>query len=261
MTTLTRWLSRLPLDPRTQRAIEETVIDGRTELADATSMAGKALVVLRNVVALARTVSFASLREIAWSLRPIGVLRMAGFSVALMAAISAYSAWRYPYQRFFNLLVLLQMSSLMVPVGAYLTAIADKARRPPTLALLVVAGSLMAAGLPRFNNGSRSSWLEMWCLLMLLTAALLLVADRVTREPQRWLIAVIALILPALGVAAFMLVHLSAVVYMRGHGQTVYDGWSAPVAYVIAWSVLVRRQELAQLLGEHSEPTSRTRRT
>jgi len=218
MTALNRWLSRLPLDPRTQRAIEETVMDGRAELAAATSMAGRAVVVLRNIVALARTVSFASLREIASSLRPVGVLRMAGFSVALTAAIRAYSAWRYPYQRHFNLLALLELSSLMVPVGAYLTAIALNARRPPTLALLVVAGSLMTAGLPRLNNGSLSSWIGMWCVMMLWTATLLLVADRVTREPHRWLTAGLALIAPALGAAAFMQLHLSVVVYMQGHG-------------------------------------------
>lgn len=246
MTTAERWLSRLPLDPRTQRAIEETVIDGRTEFAAATSMADRALVFLRNVLALARTLSFASLREIAWSLRLIGVLRMIGFSLAITVAIRAYSAWLYPYQRHSQALFILELSSLMVPVGAYLTAIADTARRPPILALLVVAGSLMAAGLPALNGTvPATALLGLWGVLMAITTTLLLVADRVTRERHRWAMASVALFVPALTAAALMNAHLRFEVYMHGHGQTVNDGWIVFVAYLIMWAALVRRQERA----------------
>lgn len=252
MNSSPRWLSRLQLDTRSRRAIAETLIDSRTEARAATTMAGKCGWVLRTTVAIGRVLAFASLREVGAVLRPVAVLWLIGIPLTIFAAVTAFSMWTLPYRHGWpTLSLVVEAMTLFLPIGAYVAAIAEAPRRQPTLGLLVVASGLTAAGMTAFRSagvpGTGLVW--MWALLTAVTASLLLVAGRAALEPRRWVVAALALVVPALAFGAYANIRLTLAIAMSGPGQTVHVGWELVGAYVISWWGLVRYQEARTQTG------------
>lgn len=264
MTSLTRWLSRLPLDPRTQRAIVETVLDWRAEQLQCRSFGAHLHCDAASALALLRTLALVSAREMVHVARPSLAARVGGLSV-LMAGVLLMPSWfeiRPPMQvpwaaEFFGTVFIL------VPVAAYLAALAEAPRRPPVLALTMVSAAMMAlsraAIVPIVGAGAFS--LSSWLIAVAWTASLVLIADRALLDRRRWLMSIVAPIVPLLVVVFYTVVRLSIAIRVSGHGQTVSAGWVLPATYALIWWLMVRRQELALPSGEPSEPTSRTPRT
>lgn len=264
MSTLHRWLSRLPLDPRSQRAIEETVFDWRAEKSRCCSFGARLRCHGVNALALLRTLALVSVREMILVARPSLVARVGGFSV-LMAGVLLMPSWfesRSPVQlpwsaEFFATVFIL------VPVAAYLAALAEAPRRPPVLALTLISAVMMAlsraAIVPIVGAGALS--VSSWLMAVAWTASLVLIADRALLDRRRWLMSIVAPIAPFLVVVLYTAVRLSIAIRVSGHGQTVSADWVLPATYALTWWLMIRRQENALPLGEPPEPTSRTPRT
>lgn len=264
MSTLHRWLSRLPLDPRSQRAIEETVLDWRAEKSRCCSFGARLRCHGVNALALLRALALVSAREMVHVARPSLAARVGGLSV-LMAAVLLMPTWfegqsasQVPWSaEFFGTVFLL------VPVAAYLAALAEAPRRPPVLALTLVSAAMMAlsraAIVPIVGAGALR--LSSWLMAVAWTASLVLIADRALRDRRRWLMSIVAPIAPFFVVVLYTAVRLSIAIRVSGHGQTVSANWVLPATYALTWWLMVRSQERALRLGEPSEPTSRTPRT
>jgi hypothetical protein len=133
----------LPLDDRSRRVLDETLLDWELEAVGAPTPSSRFVVELRSLLAVARAFVFVSVRDLprvpAWWL--LG--RLALFGVVPVAILMSFSRDPWPIQ---TLRLGIKVLAGWLPLAFfYSIAWRPAARRPPILAVAVCGSALIAA--------------------------------------------------------------------------------------------------------------------
>lgn len=206
---IAKWLSRLNLSPRTQRAIDEALLDWRHE----TSSERPAFIVaahVRHAVAIFRTLLLAAADEARefvpnyWSVAvPISLALTAG--VPWLSSIDA-TFFNYPSSESLALVILSSKVTRALPLAAFLSIVAARRDKPAPILGMIMGLSAAAmfmtivawpvawrhyaeVGLQRPGFFPSVPFVELAPSLIARIVAAALLADRIRVDPKRsWLI-------------------------------------------------------------------------
>lgn len=244
MSTLARWLDRLPLDAHARRALSEAVLDWRADVGNSHDWRERSRAHLINSIAILRVLGRVATREIVEFSGPSLTIRLIWTCLA-MTVIAILPSWYAGYGSSLAQLAqrTLSVATLLVPMGAYLVALSDSPRRPRALALTAIAGVLLIpGGLQAARISPVSMALNGWLFTLGWTAILVLIADRVVLLGYRLLVAAIAFVVPAL--VSVVVIRLLIESHRQDAAIVAYlPGALFLSAYVMTWLCLVRISE------------------
>lgn len=240
MSSLDRWLKRLPLDPQTERALAETLRDAREEIRQSSSWMAGLVASAQAVLALSRVAARASVRSTvsADGIRAFGAVLLidAALTVAIVALVSlAGGNFTVGATRF-------GAGLFLVPYAVYGAALSAWPSRPQLLPLVVAGLSIMLAGVCVLGGSVDASQLTAWGIVAALMVLLVLIADRALMSEQPALTALVGATAPATLTVIFVRMQLLAMRDVPG-SQTTHFGWVMLAAHAATWILLVRRQE------------------